>query len=37
MKKLVNDYDKELTGKAVEAHFIIVEVFENQKEKGDEE
>ncbi|MFS0591988.1 hypothetical protein AB1L05_10335 [Cytobacillus horneckiae] len=30
VKKLVNDYDMELTGKAAEAHFIIVEAFENQ-------
>ncbi|MBN6890060.1 hypothetical protein ACUXCC_005567 [Cytobacillus horneckiae] len=37
VEKLVNDYDKELTGNAAEAHFILVEAFENQEGKGDEE
>ncbi|MEK4968619.1 hypothetical protein MKX29_13505 [Cytobacillus sp. FSL R7-0696] len=37
VEKLVNDYGKELTGKAAEAHFILVEAFENEEEKGDEE
>lgn len=35
--KLVNEYDKELSGRAAEAHFILVEVFETQEEEGDEE
>ncbi|MGN7183685.1 hypothetical protein [Cytobacillus kochii] len=37
VEKLVTDYDKELSGKSAEAHFILCEAFENQKEKGDEE
>ncbi|MBN6887030.1 hypothetical protein ACUXCC_002040 [Cytobacillus horneckiae] len=37
VEKLANDYDKELTGKEAEAHYILVEAFENQEEKGDEE
>lgn len=28
VEKLVNDYDKELSGKSAEAHFILVEAFE---------
>ncbi|MEK4199108.1 hypothetical protein [Cytobacillus sp. FSL K6-0265] len=35
--KLVNEYDKELSGKFAEAHFILCEAFENEEEKGDEE
>lgn len=37
VEKLVNEYDKELSGKSAEAHFILCEAFENEEEKGDEE
>ncbi|MCM3396494.1 hypothetical protein M3638_01420 [Oceanobacillus profundus] len=37
VEKLVNDYDKELSGKQAEAHFILVEAFEeNNTEEGAE-
>ncbi|MBD7937128.1 hypothetical protein H9655_08795 [Cytobacillus sp. Sa5YUA1] len=37
VEKLVNEYDKELSGKSAEAHFVLCEAFENEEEKGDEE
>jgi hypothetical protein len=36
VEKLVNDYDKELIGKPAEAHFILVEAFEESKEEDNE-
>ncbi|AAU85101.1 hypothetical protein BCBBV1cgp54 [Bacillus phage BCASJ1c] len=36
VEKLVNDFDKELSGKQAEAHFILVEAFENKKEENNE-
>lgn len=40
VKKLVNDFDKELSGKNAEAHFILIEAFENaeaEENKSEEE
>ena len=36
VEKLVNDFDKELSGQQAEAHFILVEAFENAKEEQKE-
>ncbi|WP_152658303.1 hypothetical protein [Oceanobacillus sp. CFH 90083] len=32
VEKLVNDFDKELSGQQAEAHYILAEAFENNKE-----
>lgn len=37
VEKLANEFDKELAGVSAEAHFYLVEAFENEEEKGDEE
>lgn len=37
VEKLVNDFDKELTGQQAEAHFILAEAFENPEEEQKEE
>ncbi|MEN2468011.1 hypothetical protein [Ornithinibacillus sp. JPR2-1] len=37
VEKLVNDYDKELVGKEAEAHFILVEAFEEVEVSKTEE
>ena len=37
VEKLVNDYDKELSGKSAEAHFILVEAFEENNTEEDAE
>ena len=37
VEKLVNDYDKELSGKQAEAHFILVEAFDENKTEEDAE
>lgn len=37
VEKLVNDYDKELSGKQAEAHFILVEAFEENNTEEDAE
>lgn len=37
VEKLVNDYDKELSGNSAEAHFILVEAFENSDSEGTED
>ena len=37
VEKLVNDYDKELSGKQAEAHFILVEAFEESNIEEDVE
>jgi len=37
VEKLVNDYDKELSGKQAEAHFILVEAFEENNTEEDTE
>lgn len=36
VEKLVNDFDKELSGKDAEAHFILIEAFEEQPEEEQE-
>ncbi len=36
VEKLVNDFDKELSGQQAEAHFILAEAFENAKEEQEE-
>ena len=37
VEKLVNDYDKELSGKQAEAHFILIEAFEENNTEEDAE
>lgn len=37
VEKLVNDYDKELSGKHAEAHFILIEAFEEIDTEEEEE
>ncbi|MDO6451711.1 hypothetical protein [Oceanobacillus profundus] len=37
VEKLVNDYDKELSGKHAEAHFILIEAFEENNTEEDAE
>lgn len=37
VEKLVNDYDKELSGKSAEAHFILVEAFEENNTEEETE
>ncbi|RHW33512.1 DUF1617 family protein [Oceanobacillus profundus] len=37
VEKLVNDYDKELSGKHAEAHFILVEAFDENNTEEDAE
>ncbi|WP_339183337.1 hypothetical protein [Oceanobacillus sp. FSL W7-1293] len=36
VEKLVNDFDKELSGQQAEAHFILAEAFENAEEENTE-
>jgi len=36
VEKLIKDYDKELSGKQAEAHFILYEAFEENKEEEQE-
>jgi len=36
VEKLVNDFDKELSGQQAEAHFILVEAFDNAEEENKE-
>ncbi|CEI81314.1 hypothetical protein BN997_01132 [Oceanobacillus oncorhynchi] len=37
VEKLVNDFDKELSGQQAEAHFILAEAFENAEEEETKE
>lgn len=37
VEKLVNDFDKELSGKQAEAHFILVEAFEENNSEEEQE
>lgn len=37
VEKLVNDFDKELSGKQAEAHFILIEAFEDNNTEEDAE
>jgi ribosomal protein S7 len=36
VEKLINDYDKELSGKQAEAHFVLYEAFEEAKGEDEE-
>ncbi|MCT1904126.1 hypothetical protein [Oceanobacillus sojae] len=36
VEKLINDFDKELSGQQAEAHFILAEAFENAEEEKEE-
>ena len=37
VEKLVNDFDKELSGQQAEAHFVLAEAFDNTAEESKEE